>query len=202
MGDYATLADVRATEGLNDETAFPDATVEEAISYAEELIDRYTGCSWVLKAFSVTLTGNGQRAIRLVDDEGRPVLFPKTITAATEDGVAVSDTSGWALYPEGLVIRDDASFATSSVGRNVVIEGTAGFSTTAPEDIQWCARTLARQFAIDLVSRIPDRAMSIQNDFGTVPLAQASNHPDRPTSLPEVNARLSRRRHVPDGSTI
>ena len=202
MGDYASIADVRATDGLADAVAFPDATITEAISYAEELIDRYTGTSWVAKPFSVVASGRASRRLLLRDEEGHPILYPRSITSATVDGVAVADTSGWALYPDGTVIRNDASFPVSTTGRNVTIEGTAGFSTTAPADIAWAARTLARQYVLDLVSRIPDRAMSVQNDFGTVPLAQASNHPDRPTSLPEVNARLSRRRQRPDSTAF
>ena len=202
MADYTSIGEVLAVDGLSDEATFPDATITEAIDWAEELIDRYTGTSWVYKAFSVTLSGNGRRAIRLTDDEGHPVLYPRSITTATESGVSIADFSGWALFPDGLVVRDDASWGSSSVGRNIVVAGTAGFSVSAPEDIGWCARTLARQYAIDLVSRIPDRALQIQNDFGTVQLTQASSHPDRPTSLPDVNARLSRRRQRPDSAAF
>ena len=196
MADYTSIAEVRAMNGMDDVTAYPDATITEAINFAEELIDHYTGTSWVAKAFSVTLTGNGSSGIRLHTNLV-PLLFPLTITAATIDGVAVPSFAGWALYPEGLIIRDTGSFGSSTVGRNIVIAGTAGAATTAPKDVAWAARTLARQYVIDLVSRIPDRALQIQNDFGSVQIAQASTHPDRPTSLPEVNARLARRRQIP-----
>ncbi|MFF4408120.1 hypothetical protein [Streptomyces sp. NPDC001404] len=63
----------------------------------------------------------------------------------------------------------------------------------APETIRWCVRTLARQWCLDLVSRIPDRALQLQSEFGSVQLAQAGG-PWRPTSLPEVNAQLNRYR--------
>lgn len=59
-----------------------------------------------------------------------------------------------------------------------------------PETIRWCVRTLARQYALDHVSRIPDRALQLQTEFGSVQLAQAGGS-WRPTSLPEVNARLN-----------
>ncbi|MBB1251839.1 phage gp6-like head-tail connector protein [Streptomyces alkaliterrae] len=62
-----------------------------------------------------------------------------------------------------------------------------------PETIRWCVRTLARQFCLDLVSRVPDRALQMQSEFGTIQLAQAGG-PWRPTSLPEVNAHLNRYR--------
>lgn len=202
MADYATIAEVRATDGLDDETTFPDATVTEAIDWAEELIDRYTGTSWVAKAFTVTLSGDGSDSIQLRNYEGRPILFPISITSATIDGEAVADTSGWKLYPNGVVWSDTDTFSKSSGGRNVVISGTAGATTSAPNDIAWATRTLARQYALDLVSRVPDRALQVQNEFGTVQLSQASSHPDRPTSLPEVNARLAHRRHIPDSVTF
>lgn len=200
MVDYASISEVRALDNLSDETTWPDATITEAIEFAEELIDRYTGTSWVAKAFTVTVSGRGGGSILLRDDEDRPILFPVSLTAVSIDGTALdaADWADWALYPSGKIIRDSGNFPVSTTGRNVVISGTAGATTAAPKDIAWAARTLAAQYAKDLVSRVPDRAMQVQNDFGTVMMAQASSAPDRPTSLPEVNARLARRRHIPD----
>ncbi|WP_411144967.1 hypothetical protein [Streptomyces sp. x-80] len=62
-----------------------------------------------------------------------------------------------------------------------------------PETIRWCVRKLARQYCLDLVSRMPDRALQLQSEFGSIQLAQAGGH-WRPTSLPEVNAHLNRYR--------
>ncbi|MFE6159807.1 hypothetical protein ACFQ7F_12950 [Streptomyces sp. NPDC056486] len=59
-----------------------------------------------------------------------------------------------------------------------------------PETIRWCVRTIARQYCLDLVSRIPDRALQLQSEFGSIQLAQAGGN-WRPTSLPEVNAKLN-----------
>jgi hypothetical protein len=59
-----------------------------------------------------------------------------------------------------------------------------------PETIRWCVRTLARQYVLDTVSRIPDRALQLQSEFGSIQLAQAGGS-FRPTSLPEVNAKLN-----------
>ncbi|MEU8791556.1 hypothetical protein [Streptomyces sp. NPDC048643] len=59
-----------------------------------------------------------------------------------------------------------------------------------PETIRWCVRTLARQYVLDTVSRIPDRALQLQSEFGSIQLAQAGGN-WRPTSLPEVNAKLN-----------
>ncbi|QBZ73320.1 head-to-tail adaptor [Streptomyces phage RemusLoopin] len=59
-----------------------------------------------------------------------------------------------------------------------------------PEIIRWCVRTIARQYVLDTVSRIPDRALQLQSEFGSIQLAQAGGS-FRPTSLPEVNAKLN-----------
>lgn len=59
-----------------------------------------------------------------------------------------------------------------------------------PETIRWCVRTLGRQYVLDHVSRIPDRALQLQSEFGSIQLAQAGGN-WRPTSLPEVNAKLN-----------
>lgn len=59
-----------------------------------------------------------------------------------------------------------------------------------PEVIRWCVRTIARQYVLDHVSRIPDRALQAQTEFGSIQLAQAGGS-WRPTSLPEVNAKLN-----------
>ncbi|MER5258539.1 hypothetical protein [Streptomyces sp. NPDC002855] len=111
---YATVEEVRALDGLEDTTLFPDGTLADAIAYAVEVVEVYCGRKW---------------------------------------------------------------------------EGT----DAAPETIRWCVRTLARQYCLDLVSRIPDRALQLQSEFGSVQLAQAGGN-WRPTSLPEVNAHLNRYR--------
>lgn len=193
MADYCTLAEVRAMEELGDSSVISDDLITEAIDYAEELIDRFTGTSWVYKPFTVTLSGNGLSSLQLRDDEGRVIMFPRTLASVSIDGSSVS-TAGWALYPEGIIVRKSGAFTVTHPGRNVTITGTAGMTSTVPNDIAWCARTIARQYIIDLVSRLPERATGLQSPDGNITLAQASAHPDRPTSLPEVNARLVRRR--------
>jgi hypothetical protein len=190
---YATNAELRALDGLADESVYPDATLTQAIAWAESVIDRATGTSYEYKAFTVTLDGSGGSRIRVIDEDGQPVLFLRTLTAVTIDGVALEDDpadwAGWALRPEGVIVRDSGVFPTATVGRNVVLAGTAGQTSTAPAPIAWAARTLARQWLVDLHSRIPDRALQLQSEFGTIQFAQAGGR-HGPTSLPEVNAVL------------
>ncbi|MFF4430503.1 hypothetical protein ACFYZ4_15180 [Streptomyces sp. NPDC001513] len=112
---YVTIDELRALDGLEDSSLFADSTLSEAIDYAVETVESYTGQKW----------------------------------------------------------------------------GTAENPT--PATIEWCVRTLARQYCLDLVSRIPDRALQLQSEFGSIQLSQAGGT-WRPTSLPEVNAQLNRYR--------
>lgn len=188
---YASDADLLAADGM-DESVVTAAMRADALAYADELIDKYCGTSFTHKAFSVTLDGNGKRGI----DTG--ILFPQTLTNVEVDSVAQT-TTGWGLHDDGLIVRDEGIFATNIVGRNVLVEGTAGYSAVAPAGIEWVALTIARQHILDQVSRIPDRALSVVNEFGNIMLAQAGGH-WRPTNLPDVNVVLNRYRHRPPGA--
>lgn len=189
---YATDAEVRALEGLEDETVFPAALVAEAIAFADLQVDTITGTSWEHKPFTRTLDGNGRQSLHLPS-----LVFPRSLTAVTIDGAALAPTdwAGWVLTEEGYVLRDTGTFPLRWPGQNVTVSGTAGVTTAPTPDIAWCARTLARQYLLDLVSRVPDRALSIQSDFGQISLAQAGAK-GRPTSLPDVNAILMRHVHL------
>lgn len=115
LDQYATLPELRRLDGLADVELFTDADLSEALSYAVETAEGYTGQAW----------------------------------------------------PE-----------------------------RPPTAIRWAVRTIARQWAVDLHSRMPDRALSINSEFGQVTLTQAGGN-WRPTSLPEVNAVLNRYRSRP-----
>lgn len=182
---YATIAQLRTLDGLSDSSVYPDATLTEAIDYATALIDGYCGTSFEAKSFDVTVDGSGCARLRL------PLLYPRTLTEVRIDGTVVT-TTGWMLRPEGIVVRPDRTFPRGDL--NVRVVGTAGVTTAASPEVAWAARTLAAQYARDLHSRIPDRALALASDFGTVNLAQAGG-PYRPTSLPDVNAVLNRHRH-------
>jgi hypothetical protein len=192
---YTTLVTVRAMEGMSDDSVFPDATINTAIAEAKLLIDEYTGTSWEADAFSMTIDGSGTSRLTLEDPyDQRRILFPRSITAITVDGVdEVAEVGDWALFPEGYVIRDEGTFTYTFPGRNVVIAGTAGATTSVPEDIALVARTLARQYALDTVSRVDDRAVMMTTELGTIRLSQPGTR--YPTGMPQLDAILNRRRH-------
>lgn len=192
---YSTRAEVRAMEGMSDAVNYIDADIDAAILFADLLIDEYTGTSWEAKSFSLTLSGSGNSRLTLQDPyDGRRILFPRSITSCTVDGVTQTDIATYALYPEGYVLRDEDTFTYTHPGMNVTIAGTAGATTSTPEDIAWCSRTLARQYVIDLISRVEDRAVVLQTEIGTMRLQQPGAK--YPTGLPQVDAILNRRRHI------
>jgi hypothetical protein len=188
---YATVAELTALDGMSD-PAVTSALKTDALAYAEELIDDYCGTSFTVKAFTVTLDGNDSQAINT------GVLFLRSLTSVTVDGVA-QNIAGWGLYDHGLIVRDSGVFTSSVVGRNVVVSGTAGATTTPPAAIKSACLDIARQWILDKVSRIPDGAMSITNEFGNIALAQPIG-PRQPTGLPQVNSILNRHRHRPPGA--
>lgn len=185
---YATVAEVRALDGLADVTVYPDATLQDGIDWATELIDDYCGTSFEYKAFSVTRDGNGRSRI------STEVLFIRTITSVTVDGAAqaVGDFVG---RSDGLVVWKTGFFPAQPWGENVVIAGTAGATTAADKRIRWACRTLARQWCLELHSRIPSRALQVSNELGQFEVRAQAGGPGRPTSLPDVNAVLNHPSH-------
>lgn len=188
---YASVAELRALDGMG-ESDVTDPMLEDALDFAEEVIDMYCGTSFTFKTFTVVVSGNGHSDL----DIG--VLFPQTLTTVTIDGV-VTVSTGWGLYPEGVLVRSDGTFPTSTVGRNITVVGTAGASAAAPQRIKKASLLIARQHILDDVSRVTDRALSMTNEFGNISLAQPGGL-WRPTSLPEVNTILNRYRHRAPGA--
>ena len=190
---YATVADVRAIskgDDVSDASVFDDAVVTNGITFAEQLVDRHTGNSFEFKAFTSTTDGNGSDWADLINGQGRPIFDLATITAATVDAVVLASGvySAWLIYPSGLVVRDDGSNFPCGF-RNVVIAGTAGFSVTAPDNINHATALIARHWVLGTKDRVADRALQIANEHGLTVFAQPGKF--GPTGIPEVNAILN-----------
>lgn len=188
---YTTTAAIRLMDGMDDDTTYKDATISAAIDHVTALVDRYIGTSFEYKSYNVTLDGSNSRSIQLRDEEGRVVMYPRTISACTIDDVAQT-TTDWALHYDGIVTRDTGTFTYSRPGLNVNVQGTAGLTSAIPDAPKWAVEQWVRHVALSLKSRIPDRALSIQNDFGTVRLSTPA--PNRASGLPEVDAILEQYR--------
>lgn len=185
---YATVADIRALDGLSDTAVYPDATLTSGIAFATDLIDDYCGTSFEAKAFSVTRDGTGRIDLYL------GVLFVASLTSVLIDGSSVP-VGSFLARPEGVLVRTDGIFTPSLYGLNVIVAGTAGATATPAEEIKWAARTIARQYALELHSRIPSRALQVSNELGQFEMRAQAGGQGRPTSLPDVNAVLNRNKH-------
>jgi len=190
MVAYAAVADVRALDGLADTSVCPDATLQQGIDFATELIDGYCGTSFEAKSFSVTLDGSGTTR------QYTGVLFIRTLTSVTIDGVAQT-LADIVAQPDGVIVHKNGVFLRWWWGQNVAVAGTAGVTTTPSERIKWACRTIARQYALDLHSRIPSRALSVTNELGNFEVRAQAGGPGRPTNLPDVNAVLNANKHKP-----
>jgi len=189
-GFYTVPAEVRAMNSIEGESAtFSSADVVEAITYATAIIDDYTGTSWVQRYQRDVMNGTNGQTIKVRR------MFPQTLLAASVDGTALtaSEISDVALFENGQMTRKDKTWTFTEPGNLVAIEYEHGVGSTAPPDIRWAAKTLARYHLLEQVSRIPDRAISVQSEFGQIQLAQPGMN--RPTPLPDVNVVLNRHRH-------
>jgi hypothetical protein len=185
---YAVVADVRGLDGLSDTAVYPDATLQSGIDFATGLIDGYCGTSFESKTFTVTRDGTGRVDLYI------GVLYVVTLTSVMIDGVSVP-TSSFLARPEGVLVHTAGIFTPSLYGLNVIVSGTAGVTTTPAEDIKWATRTIARQYALELHSRIPSRALQVSNELGQFEMRAQAGGPGRPTSLPDVNVVLNRNKH-------
>ena len=189
-GFYTTPAEVRAMDSISGEaTTFSAADVVDAIAYAETIIDDYTGASWVQRYERDVLNGTNDQTIKVTR------MFPTKVLAASIDGTALSASkiNDIALFENGYLTRKDDVWTYTDPGNKVIIDYEHGAAKAAPNDIRWAARTLARYHLLEQVSRIPDRAISVQSEFGQIQLAQPGMN--RPTPLPDVNVVLNRHRH-------
>ena len=135
------------------------------------------------------LNGTNSQVFRLTQ------MFPETLLSASVDGTALSasELSDTALFEDGTIQRKDGVWSYTNPGNKVIVDYEYGSGVNAPNDIRWSARTLARYHLLEQVSRIPDRAISVQSEFGQIQLAQPGMN--RPSPLPDVNVVLNRHRH-------
>lgn len=190
---YATVIELRALDGLADAAVYPDATLQDGIDYATELIDGYCGTSFEAKTFNVTVDGSGS-VLQVVG-----VLFIRTLTSVTIDGVSQT-IADIVMRPDGTIVHKNGIFTAQWYGQNVNVQGTAGVTTTVPKRIAWAARTIGRDWCLNLHSRIPSRTISVSNELGQFEVRAQAGGPGRPTNLPDVNVVLNANKHKPGNS--
>jgi hypothetical protein len=182
-GYYATLPEIRALPNLSDTAKFTTAELTDARQWIETLVEDVTGVAWVPRYSRDLLDGAGTYEIILNH------MKPRTLLALTVGGTAVTTTS-FDLYESGRINRYDAG-STFAIGRrNVVASYEHGYDSP-PNDLKRAALTAIRyRLLTDQNQTIPDRALSMTNEFGNIQMAQPG--PNRPTGIPEVDAVINR----------
>lgn len=182
-GFYVPLAQIRAEPNLSDANVFTTAELEAALAWFESLAEDHCRTAFVPRFARETFDGTGTTGARLRTSHARRLL------AATIDGATVS-TTGWDLYPDGRVDTRDAGVTFSVGRRNVAVSYEHGLDRP-PADLVRAALTAVRwRLLTDASQKIPDRAISLVNEFGNVQMAVPGT--DRPSGIPEVDAVLNR----------
>lgn len=180
-GFYFNLAELRAMDSLSDTTKYPTAKLARERTRIETLIDRAVGTSFVRRYRRHLADGRASRELQLPDSYVQGLLSVAVGGVAYEPSVL----AGLVVYSGGIV-RHAAGGYFASGYRNVDVRFAAGAYSEVPEDLRDAALMAARTHLLEARSGIPDRAMSITNEFGNINLASASAN--RPTGLPEVDA--------------
>lgn len=178
---YATLADVRALPRMA-VAQYTDDQINEGLAYAEATVDEYCGTSFEYKSFTFTFTACGSAAFAF--GFGGPI-FIRTITSVTEDGTTV-DESDYTISSDGF------SLSGFTKGKEYVVTGTAGQYATAPQLITTATAHLAAYYVRSLHNALPDGALQVISDQGTILIAQPGVR--GPSGVPMVNSILNRYR--------
>jgi hypothetical protein len=179
---YAPLNDIRAMKGLSSTTDFPNARLEEARQWFEDLAEDYCGRAFVPRFGIDKLDGDGTDTILLDRIE------PRTILSCKIGGVAQTGLTTWALYDTGRVVRDTGVFDDGS--RNVVIQYEYGADEPDLELREAALRAIQYRLLGDNLG-LPAEAMSAAVDVrGPLTFGGASS---RPTGIPEVDQVLASR---------
>jgi len=179
---YAPLNDIRAMKGLGNVTDFPNARLEEARQWFEDLAEAYCARAFVPRFAIDKLDGDNTDTILLDRIE------PRTILSCKIGGVAQTGTATWALYRTGVVVRDTGSFAAGS--RNVIIQYEYGADEPDLELREAALRAIQYRLLGDNLG-LPAEAISASTDVrGPLTFGGAGS---RPTGIPEVDQVLSNR---------
>lgn len=186
MTEYFTLAELRALPDMDNETRYPDARVEVEAAFVVARIESFVGTSFVARTVTDEVHDGGGDAVVL---DWPHVL---SVTSATEDGAAVTDTLS---VRDGVLRRySDASSFTPlrwlSGSRNVTVTYDRGYTSAVPDDIKAAALQWTRMRLLSTSSQAGNdaRATSQTTEAGVMQFTVAG--PDRASGYPEVDATL------------
>lgn len=193
---YFTTAELRALPDLEDETKYPDATLEDAHDWIVGIVERECDTSFIVSTVTdERVTGSDLGYLRLAN------AYALEVTDVTVDGIAYDAGQIAALVvDDGYLWAETGATWPSTALRNVTVSYTHGYAAEPPADLKHAMLRGARNWVLTTSawSGKDSRATSISNEWGNIQITVASeNHP---TGLPDVDATImawARRVRVP-----
>ncbi len=192
-GHLVTEAQVRAFDpSLADTTTYPDADIVLARDQVTDLLEQWTGRSWVPRYRRSVFKGPGGRELAMRDavrseggsgGEGATIDL-QAVLAATVSGTSQTVADIDVGYSELFHTTNTWRRGTTSNPLNVVVAYEYG-QPALRDGVDRIALILIRDRLVD--STISDRTISLQSDFGTTRFALEGGPMRNPTKFPEVN---------------
>lgn len=190
VGGYIVeLADIRAQSNITGQAKFTTTLLEDARAWFTDLFTDYCGFSPVPRFAHELINGSGTNRLVLTTNKA----YIRTVRYAAIGGTAIStdDLAKWDV-DEGVIDGRLAGTVFTAGEHNIEIGYEHGLDTP-PADLRRAALTAIRARLLgDLNSQMPDRAISMSNEFGNIQYAQPSQR--FPTGYPDVDAVLRRLR--------
>ena len=185
-----------ALKPLNSATEYPDAILAAERLRIQDDLESWTGRSWVPRYCRVELNGNGSR------------ILPLGGIARTSDGYALNRSGRWADIAVILTVTINGTLQTASdytfdpIGSNIVSKvgpfrvGTVSTPYNVVVEYVYGLPTIvdgvdriAMKLLVDRLvpSSFPDRALSVDTDFGTTRFVQPGGPMNNVSRVPEVN---------------
>lgn len=190
IGEYIVeLADIRATLNIADAGKFPVDRLEDARSWFTDLAADALNYSPVPRFAHETLDGTGISTIALQAGHA----YVRTLRYVKVDGTAVDagELAGWD-FNDTLLNRSRIGGTFALGHHNVEVGYEHGLDYPSAELRQLALVAIRFRLLTNQAGQIPDRALSITNDYGNIQMAQAG--PRRPTGIPDVDTGLMRLR--------
>jgi hypothetical protein len=175
-----TEPDARAYDGsaMNDATDFPDDDILAERDRLTDLLETWTGRSWVPRFQRFVLRGTGGHQLWLADNveqrggsDGAGAHHDIVqVLAAWQGGVSVSPANIVVEAKHAVLHRTDAVWAKPSAVTdpfNITVDVEYG-KRDITEGVDWAALALLRDRLVP--SDIPDRAVSWTDEFGNINL--------------------------------
>lgn len=188
---YFTPAELRDAYPDITVMVYPDTAVDRARRWVEAAVDRTCETSFVYRTATWSGLITHLHHERRIEELSLPEPYLRTVTAVTIDGTVLTAAQMAAIQVDSIdriLTRTDGGSWLGSTGNatSVEVTYTAGALVAPPEDLKQACVDVARYRLLQPSGQVPDRALSMTNEFGNIQLAVAGV--DRPTGLPEADA--------------